>query len=39
MIPNAYLVEWAAHTPWPDPRQVEQALIICRALIGRVLDP
>ncbi len=32
MIPNAYLTEWAAHTPWPDPRQVEQDLIICRAL-------
>jgi predicted nucleotidyltransferase component of viral defense system len=32
MIPEAYLTEWAAHTPWPDPRQVEQDLIICRAL-------
>lgn len=32
MIPNAYLQEWSAHTPWPDPRQVEQDLIICRAL-------
>ena len=32
MIPNAYLQEWSAHAPWPDPRQVEQDLIICRAL-------
>lgn len=32
MIPNAYLREWSAHTPWPDPRQVEQDLIICRAM-------
>ena len=32
MIPNAYLREWAAHAPWPDLRQVEQDLIICRAL-------
>jgi hypothetical protein len=32
LIPNAYLQEWSAHAPWPDPRQVEQDLIICRAL-------
>jgi Nucleotidyl transferase AbiEii toxin, Type IV TA system len=32
LIPNAYLQEWSARTPWPDPRQVEQDLIICRAL-------
>jgi predicted nucleotidyltransferase component of viral defense system len=28
----AYLQEWSAHAPWPDFRQVEQDLIICRAL-------
>ena len=27
MIPNAYIQEWAATTPWPDPRQIEQDLI------------
>ena len=32
MIPNTFLQEWSAHAPWPDPRQVEQDLIICRAL-------
>lgn len=32
MIPNAYIQEWSAHAPWPDPRQVEQDLIISRAL-------
>lgn len=32
MIPRAFLQEWTAHAPWPDPRQVEQDLIICRAL-------
>ena len=32
MIPIAYLQAWSAHAPWPDPRQVEQDLIICRAL-------
>jgi predicted nucleotidyltransferase component of viral defense system len=32
LIPNAYLQEWSAHAPWPDLNQVEQDLIICRAL-------
>lgn len=32
MIPVAYLQEWTTHTPWPDLSQVEQDLIICRAL-------
>jgi predicted nucleotidyltransferase component of viral defense system len=32
VIPGAYIQEWSATTPWPDPRQVEQDLIICRAL-------
>ena len=32
MIPLAYLNEWATIAPWPDLRQVEQDLIISRAL-------
>jgi predicted nucleotidyltransferase component of viral defense system len=32
LIPNAYLQEWSARAPWPDPAQVEQDLIISRAL-------
>jgi len=32
LIPRAYLQEWTAKAPWPDLRQVEQDLIICRAL-------
>ena len=32
MIPSAYIQAWSATAPWPDPRQVEQDLIICRAL-------
>ncbi len=32
MIPAAFLQEWSAHAPWPDSRQIEQDLIICRAL-------
>lgn len=32
MIPLAHIQQWSAHAPWPDPRQVEQDLIISRAL-------
>jgi predicted nucleotidyltransferase component of viral defense system len=32
LIPIAYLQEWSNKAPWPDSRQVEQDLIICRAL-------
>ena len=32
MIPLSHLQEWTANAPWPDLRQVEQDLIICRAL-------
>ena len=32
MIPTAFLQAWSAKAPWPDLRQVEQDLIICRAL-------
>jgi predicted nucleotidyltransferase component of viral defense system len=32
LIPNAYIQAWRASAPWPDARQVEQDLIICRAL-------
>lgn len=32
MIPLAYIQAWRAQAPWPDLRQVEQDLIICRAL-------
>ncbi len=32
MIPGANIQAWRAKAPWPDARQVEQDLIICRAL-------
>ena len=32
MIPRAYLDAWTERAPWPDLRQVEQDLIISRAL-------
>jgi predicted nucleotidyltransferase component of viral defense system len=39
MIPQAYLQAWRAHAPWPDLRQVEQDLVICRALCDLFNDP
>lgn len=33
MIPQAYIREWNLQVPWPEPEQVEQDLIICRALM------
>lgn len=39
MIPNAYLQEWSAKAPWPDSRQIEQDLIICRALCDLFNEP
>lgn len=32
MIPRSHIQAWSAKAPWPDLRQVEQDLIICRAL-------
>ena len=39
MIPGAFIQEWRATTPWPDPRHVEQDLIISRALCDIFNDP
>jgi predicted nucleotidyltransferase component of viral defense system len=33
MIPRAYINEWRSHAPWRSDAQVEQDLIICRALL------
>lgn len=32
MIPQAHIQAWREHAPWPNPAQVEQDLIISRAL-------
>jgi predicted nucleotidyltransferase component of viral defense system len=32
LIPSSYIQAWSAKAPWPDSRQIEQDLIICRAL-------
>ncbi len=33
MIPQAYITEWANQVPWQTNDQVEQDLVICRALV------
>jgi len=33
LIPQAYITEWANHVPWQTNEQVEQDLVICRALV------
>lgn len=38
MIPDQNLVAWGNHVPWADPRQIEQDLMISRALIDIFSD-
>jgi len=38
MIQRAYITEWQNHAPWQFPEQVEQDLIISRALINIYSD-
>ena len=33
MIPQAYIIEWSSTVPWQTNEQVEQDLVICRALV------
>jgi predicted nucleotidyltransferase component of viral defense system len=33
MIPQAYITEWSAKVPWQTNEQIEQDLVICRALV------
>jgi predicted nucleotidyltransferase component of viral defense system len=33
MIPQAYITEWSQQVPWTSNEQVEQDLVICRALV------
>ena len=39
MIPTSYIQEWSTKAPWPDSRQVEQDLIITRALCDLFNSP
>lgn len=34
VIPKDFITEWRAHAPWVSDRQVEQDLVISRALVG-----
>lgn len=38
MIPQAYITEWSNNVPWQTNEQVEQDLIICRALVSIFSD-
>ena len=39
MIPQLNITAWSAKAPWPELRQVEQDLIIARALVAIFTDP
>ena len=39
MIPQDYITEWKSYAPWPERYQVEQDLIICRALVEMFSHP
>lgn len=38
MIPKAYITEWSNQVPWQTNEQVEQDLVICRALVAIFQD-
>lgn len=38
MIPQAYITEWSNNVPWNTNEQVEQDLVICRALVAIFSD-
>ena len=38
MIPRAYITEWTQYAPWKSNEQVEQDLVICRALVELFSD-
>ena len=39
MIPRDYITEWRANAPWVQDFQVEQDLVICRALVNIFRHP
>jgi len=38
VIPQAYITEWSNNVPWQTNEQVEQDLVICRALVALFQD-
>src|SRR5258708_5634406 len=39
MIPQSDITAWSSHVPWQTNEQVEQDLVICRALVEIYNDP
>lgn len=39
MIPQAFITEWQARAPWPQPFQIEQDLILSRLMIEIATRP
>ena len=39
MVPSLHIVAWGRAVPWAEPRQVEQDLIISRAVVALFDDP
>jgi len=39
MIPTDHISEWTGTAPWPNTRDVEQDLILCRAVVAIHSDP
>ncbi len=39
MIPRRYITQWKGHSPWPNDGQVEQDLVIERALVQLFSEP
>jgi len=39
MIQRSYIAEWRTHAPWPLVTQVEQDLVLSRAIVEIFSDP
>ena len=39
MIPKDYITAWRKHSPWPLDAQVEQDLVISRAIVALFVVP
>jgi len=39
VIPRANITAWRAHAPWPSNEQVEQDLVLSRALVAMYQHP
>jgi len=39
LIPRAHITAWRARAPWPSNEQIEQDLVLCRALVSMFQQP